>query len=148
MNESPDGDDQPEATDADVEAAIDDVVDGDGSDDGPVSAVTDVGGPTQAAGADEPGLEDLPDEMLDTPTSAEDGDHTLLEEHERQTESALKSYARLGAFWGGATVVAVAVTLTAIVSLRQAGLSDGPAFVLASVGMAVIVGLVFLSLRR
>lgn len=84
---------------------------------------------------------------LSAPASATDGEHTLLEEYEREQESVWKGRLRTAAFWLGATGVSVAVTLTAIVSLTSSGLSDGVAFILASVGMAVIVGFVFLSIR-
>ncbi|WP_276257830.1 hypothetical protein [Haloglomus litoreum] len=133
MDESPDGDgtdaSSPEATDEGVETAVE----------GAESADT-------QEGDEGPGT--LPDEILNAPASAEEGGHTLLEEYERENESRWRSLARQGAFWVVATGAAVAVTLTAVVSLRQSGLSDGLAFILASVGMALMVGLVFLSLRR
>ncbi|TSD15353.1 hypothetical protein DP107_05785 [Haloglomus irregulare] len=136
MDESPHGDSDggPGATDADVEAAVTGVEGETGqrrADDAP---------------ADDP--EDLPDGVLNAPTSAEEAGHTLLEDHERETRSPWRNRLRLGAFWAGATTVALAVTLTAIVSLRRSGFSDGLAFVLGSVGMAVVVGFVFLSVRR
>ena len=136
MDESPHGDSDggPGATDADVEAAVTGVEGETGqrrADDAP---------------ADDP--EDLPDGVLNAPTTAEEAGHTLLEDHERETRSPWRDRLRLGAFWAGATTVALAVTLTAIVSLRRSGFSDGLAFVLGSVGMAVVVGFVFLSVRR
>ena len=136
MDESPHGDSDggPGATGADVEAAVTGVEGETGqrrADDAP---------------ADDP--EDLPDGVLNAPTSAEEAGHTLLEDHERETRSPWRDRLRLGAFWAGATTVALAVTLTAIVSLRRSGFSDGLAFVLGSVGMAVVVGFVFLSVRR
>ncbi|PSP98302.1 hypothetical protein BRC89_08170 [Halobacteriales archaeon QS_4_70_19] len=98
-----------------------------------------------------PGPQDrTPDssEMLNAPKSAGEGGHTLLEEYERENASPWRGRLRTAAFWVGATAVAVAVTLTAVVSLRRSGLSDGLAFVLGSVGMAIVVGFVFLSVRR
>jgi hypothetical protein len=136
MDESPHGDSDggPGATDADVEAAV--------------AGAEEETGQRRAddAPADDP--EDLPDGVLNAPTSAEEAGHTLLEDHERETRSPWRDRLRLGAFWAGATTVALAVTLTAIVSLRRSGFSDGLAFVLGSVGMAVVVGFVFLSVRR
>ena len=136
MDESPHGDSDggPGATDADVEAAV--------------AGAEGETGQRRAddAPADDP--EDLPDGVLNAPTSAEEAGHTLLEDHERETRSPWRNRLRLGAFWAGATTVALAVTLTAIVSLRRSGFSDGLAFVLGSVGMAVVVGFVFLSVRR
>jgi hypothetical protein len=136
MDESPHGDSDggPGATDADVEAAV--------------AGAEGETGQRRAddAPADDP--EDLPDGVLNAPTSAEEAGHTLLEDHERETRSPWRDRLRLGAFWAGATTVALAVTLTAIVSLRRSGFSDGLAFVLGSVGMAVVVGFVFLSVRR
>lgn len=138
MDESPGGKNnvEPGATDGDVEAAVN-------------SAEADVS-PATSGGTDESdsGLGGgLPADVLNAPASAEEADHTLLEEYQREQESGWKGNLRTGAFWLGATGVSVAVTLTAIVSLTASGLSDGLAFVLASVGMAVIVGFVFLSLR-
>jgi hypothetical protein len=168
MDESSEGQSEdtvdPEATDEDVEAAINGVETAPGESNGPQN---DPDGPAAsphesadpvAEGAPSPdsgpGLDsdsdpgDLPDEVINAPASAEDGEHTLLEDYERENEPRWKGAVRKGAFWVGATAVAVAVTLTAVVSLRQSGLSDGVAFILASVGMAVMVGFVFLSLRR
>lgn len=85
---------------------------------------------------------------LSAPASAAEGDHTLLEEHERQHEPAWKSTARTGAFWGGATLASVALTTTAFVSLVRSGLSQGVAFFAATVAFAIVVGFVFLSLKR
>ncbi|WP_254830051.1 hypothetical protein [Haloglomus salinum] len=154
----------PEATDEDVEAAINGVETAPGgssgaqhdpeepslSPDGPAESPAEgASGPDSGPGLDsDSGPGDLPEEVINAPASAEDGDHTLLEDYERENEPRWKTLARKGAFWVGATAVAVAVTLTAVVSLRQSGLSDGVAFILASVGMAVMVGFVFLSLRR
>lgn len=115
-----------------------------GASDGEADGGTDAG----ATDGTEAPTEELPDGILDAPTSAEEGDHTLLEEYERENASPWRGRLRTAAFWVGATVAAVAVTLTAVVSLRQSGLSDGLAFVLGCVGMAVVVGFVFLSLRR
>ena len=136
MDESPQGagGGGPGAPEADVEAAVPGVEGETGqrrADDAPADAPP-----------------DLPDGVLNAPTSAEEAGHTLLEDHERETRSPWRNRLRLGAFWAGATTVALAVTLTAIVSLRRSGFSDGLAFVLGSVGMAVVVGFVFLSVRR
>lgn len=150
----------PEATDEDVEAAINGVEaptdrpsgsDMDPEEPGPTAdepgGVADEPAASEAPDSDpDPG--DLPDEIINAPTSAEEGSHTLLEDYERENEPRWKKLARQAAFWVGATAVAVAVTLTAVVSLRQSGLSDGLAFIIASVGMAVMVGFVFLSLNR
>lgn len=139
----------PEATDEDVEAAISGVVGpqeseatGESASDSPSES------PAEKAPGEDPDPDELPQGIHNAPASAEDGSHTLLEEYERENEPRWKTLARQGAFWAGATAVAVAVTLTAVVSLRQSGLSDGVAFILASVGMALMVGFVFLSLRR
>ena len=85
---------------------------------------------------------------LSAPASATDGEHTLLEEYEREQEATWKSYARTAAFWVGATLASVALTTTAFVSLVESGLSQGVAFFAASVALAVVVGFVFLSLNR
>jgi hypothetical protein len=146
MDESPDRDSggetgdavDPEATDADVEAAVSRAQTTD----------TDTSADDDGAADAPPDPTDLPEGILNAPESAEGTGHTLLEEHERETEAGWKAAIRTGAFWLGATAVAVAVTLTAIVSLRGIGLSDSLSFILASVGMSVIVGLVFLSLQR
>ncbi|WP_254821615.1 hypothetical protein [Haloglomus halophilum] len=162
MDESSEGQSEdtvdPEATDEDVEAAINGVETApDGSsapqnDPDEPAASPDESAEPVAEGAPSPDSDpdpgDLPDEVINAPASAEDGEHTLLEDYERENEPRWKGAARKGAFWVGATAVAVAVTLTAVVSLRQSGLSDGVAFILASVGMAVMVGFVFLSLNR
>lgn len=138
MDESPgEGNDiEPGATDEDVEAAVSSAE----SEVGPATG-GDTGEVDSGPGAG------LPDDVLNAPASAEEADHTLLEEYQREQESGWKGTLRTAAFWLGATAVSVAVTLTAIVSLTGSGLSDGVAFILASVGMAVIVGFVFLSLR-
>lgn len=143
MDESPRGDSDggPGATDADVEAAVTGV-------EGETGRRRADDAPADDPEADEPPPEDLPAGVLNAPTSAEEAGHTLLEDHERETRSPWRDRLRLGAFWAGATGVALAVTLTAIVSLRRSGFSDGLAFVLGSVGMAVVVGFVFLSVRR
>lgn len=173
MDESPDGDGtddgSPEATDEDVEAAVNgtESADGHGAGEEPRRGPEDHDGtdgraPREGADRDgagpgggtppddepESGTEGLPDEVLNAPASAEAGDHTLLDEYERENEPRWRALVRQGAFWVVATGAAVAVTLTAVVSLRQSGLSDGLAFIIASVGMALMVGLVFLSLRR
>jgi hypothetical protein len=159
MDESSDGDgtddSSPEATDEDVEAAVNgaESVGEPGAGEAPQRGPGGRDGTSPGAGTppdDDPesGPEELPDEILNAPASAEEGDHTLLDEYERENEPRWRSLVRQGAFWVVATGAAVAVTLTAVVSLRQSGLSDGLAFILASVGMALMVGLVFLSLRR
>ena len=138
MDESPDGDGvEPEATDADVEAAVT------GAEGEPGRGQAD-----DAPTGDEPARDDLPEGVLNAPTSAEEAGHTLLEDYERGNESPWRDRLRLGAFWAGATAVAVAVTLTAVASLQRSGFPDGLAFVLGSVGMAVVVGVVFLSVQR
>jgi hypothetical protein len=138
MDESPGGrnDVEPGATDEDVEAAVSNA-----EPEADLMASEDTDESSAGPGAG------LPDDVLNAPASAEEADHTLLEEYEREQESVWKGRLRTAAFWLGATGVSVAVTLTAIVSLTSSGLSDGVAFILASVGMAVIVGFVFLSIR-
>ena len=142
MNESPDEDGvEPEATDADVEAAVS------GAEGEPDRDHASDERPSDPA-ADEPTPADLPDGVLNAPTSAEDAGHTLLEDHERENRSPWRDRLRTGAFWVAATAVAVAVTLTAVASLRRTGFSGRMAFILGSVGMAVVVGVVFLSVQR
>jgi hypothetical protein len=131
----------------------------DDDDDGPAAADSGnrpdpVGGETDGSATDgpDPGTESADPELrqadLSAPASAGDGDHTLLEEYEREQEPAWKSYARTAAFWGGATLASVALTTTAFVSLVESGLSQGVAFFAASVALAIVVGFVFLSLNR
>jgi hypothetical protein len=132
-----------EATDEEVESAIADAEVARGG--GPGTDAR--GGEGRAEPSSGPGEADIPESDLAAPASAGDGGHTLLEEYERQQESAWRKRLRQGAFWGVAIAVAVGLTLGGVVSLTESGLSDGVAFIVASVGMAVMVGIVFLSLR-
>jgi hypothetical protein len=149
----------PDATDEDVESAISDVErtatrgpapGADGGEDSPTAGES-VDTPASEEPSDAADEAELPEELregdLAAPASAEEGGHTLLEEYEREQEPSWRSRLRQGAFWVAAIAVAVGLTLGGVVSLTESGFSDGAAFIIASVGMAVMVGFVFLSLQ-